>query len=209
MQDLTDRQKKVLKLIQLEKEKVGIEPSASTIARRLKMNVNGAVGHLKALERKGFLKKPPNGRAGYMQLITEDSDSLQEFEIPMLGQIAAGFAKEVYDNPKEILDLRRDSFGKDVLALKVSGDSMSEDGIFDEDAVIITTQVRDMNEKSILAVCVRGNEVTLKRIRKVRLDHRDYIDLVPSNKNFKTVRYPVKEVEIVGKMTGLVRKFKN
>ena len=208
MSTLTERQARVLKIIQSEKQRSGIEPSLTQLAQKLKMNVNGASGHLKALERKGFLKRPIHARAGYYQLVEIPEDSkFSSYEIPLLGEIAAGFAKESYEQSGEVLDLRRESFGKQVFALNVRGESMSEDGIIDNDTVIISTQISDIKDQSIFAVCIRKNEVTLKRIKKLKLDGKEYIELVPSNKNFKNLKYPIKDVEIIGKMVGLVRKY--
>ncbi len=206
MKDLTPRQKKVLDIIQLEKDKSGAEPTISMIAEKLQINFNGALGHITALERKGFINKVSRGGTSYIKLADDSLDEPAPHEIPMVGIIAAGPAKESFEN-NETLDLSRHSFGKEIYALKVSGQSMSEDGIFDGDSVLISTQSLNLNDKTIFAVRVNQNEVTLKRIKKTKIQNKEFLDLIPSNKTFKVMRHPLEEVEVIGKIAGLIRRY--
>lgn len=205
MRELTPRQRKVLNLIEQEKAKTGFEPSSSLLARKLKINPNGVTGHLKALEKKGYLKRNAV-RRGILQL-TQDLGLASEdgFEIPLLGDIPAGMPQEAIESSDEKLSLARTSFGPAVFALRVSGQSMTGDGILPGDHVLISTAERDYHRQSIFAVRIDNTEVTLKRLERPKGEPH-LLHLIPSNKDFAVKTVPAKEVEIIGKMVGLVRR---
>jgi repressor LexA len=126
--------------------------------------------------------------------------------IPILGRVAAGqplFAEQNFDG---MLDLQMllDTSG-DVFALRVSGDSMIEDGIFDGDLVIVRAQPKVENGE--IGVVVVGDEATVKRIYDDGATWR----LVPANSTMEPIVIPKRKgerVRIAGKVVGVVRKIR-
>ncbi|MNL25927.1 LexA repressor [compost metagenome] len=94
-------------------------------------------------------------------------------------------------------------------ALKVQGDSMIEDGIHDEDVILVQKQ-NTANNGDIVVATVE-NEATVKRIYfRARPDSGSsdkMVELRPSNSTMKSMWYPPEEVEIRGILVGLLRKF--
>ncbi|WP_374021183.1 transcriptional repressor LexA [Bdellovibrio bacteriovorus] len=94
-------------------------------------------------------------------------------------------------------------------ALKVQGDSMIEDGIFDEDIILV--QKQDSASNGDIVVATVENEATVKRIYvRARPDSgssEKLVELRPSNSTMKSMWYSPEEVEIRGIVVGLIRKF--
>jgi len=89
---------------------------------------------------------------------------------------------------------------KDVFALKVRGDSMIDDGIFDGDYVIIQ-RIENPTNGDIVVSLLDGENVTLKRFYK----EKDRIRLQPANKSYKPIY--TQSVSIQGKVLGVIRKY--
>ena len=85
---------------------------------------------------------------------------------------------------------------------EVSGDSMIEAGILDGDYALVrkTTTARD---GEIVVALVRDEEATLKYLRredgKIRLD--------PANAAYEAQIYRPDEVQVQGKLAGLLRRY--
>lgn len=94
-------------------------------------------------------------------------------------------------------------------ALKVQGDSMIEDGIFDEDIILI--QKQDSASNGDIIVATVDNEATVKRVYiRPRPDSGSsdkMVELRPSNSTMKSMWYSPDEVSIRGIVVGLIRKF--
>jgi repressor LexA len=135
-----------------------------------------------------------------------DSPSAARFlpqRIPLVAVVPAGAPRAVEEQAGEFVELSAEWFGSgDLRAVRVSGDSMSGDAIRDGDIAIIRIQPT-AEPGEIVAVRIAGEEVTLKRIR--RRGNR-WIDLVPSNPEYPVRRVPAKNVEIIGKLVGILRR---
>jgi repressor LexA len=94
-------------------------------------------------------------------------------------------------------------------ALKVQGDSMIEDGIFDDDIILI--QKQDSANNGDIIVATVDNEATVKRFylrsRPETHDDLKWVELRPSNSSMKTMWFNPEQVEIRGIVVGLIRKF--
>ena len=90
--------------------------------------------------------------------------------------------------------------GKETFALKVTGDSMIEDGILDGDLVIIRRQ--DTGENGDIVCALIGNEATLKRFQR----KGNQITLKPANSKYEPIVVSKGEFRILGKATGVIRK---
>ena len=140
-------------------------------------------------------KKEENQPRG-VSLFEQTPDSI---EIPMLGLIAAGSPIEPIENPEPIsIPKNLISSRGDYYALRVKGNSMIEDGICDQDIVVIKSQSVANNGETIVAITEEG--ATLKVFK----NQNGKISLEPRNKNLSNI-YP-KLLEIKGKFVGLIRK---
>lgn len=192
---LTPKQKRILDFITAFTKKKDYAPSLEEIGNKFSLVISTVHQHVKALQTKGYLKKEENQPRG-VSLFEEKPDST---EIPLLGIIAAGKPIEPIETPEPIkvpkgMVSKRGNY----YALKVEGDSMVEDGIWDEDVVIIKHQQTADDRDVVVAVTEDG--ATLKRFR-IR-DGKIYLE--PRNKNLENI-YP-KHLEIKGKFCGLIRK---
>lgn len=192
---LTPKQKKILDFITGFSQKKGFAPSLEEIANKFGLVISTIYQHVKALETKGYLKKENNQPRG----ITLPKQSPESVEIPLLGLIAAGSPIEPIENPEPI-KVPRTLVSKhgDYYALKVQGDSMIEDGIWNDDIVVIKSQPNAEDKETVVAITEDG--ATLKILRK----QNGKVYLEPRNKRLDNI-YP-KELEIRGKFCGLIRK---
>jgi repressor LexA len=192
---LTVKQKKILDFITSFNKKHGYAPSLEEIASHSKLNAISTVHHhIKALKTKGYLKKEENQPRG----VSPFEKTPETTEIPLLGFIAAGKPIEPIENPEPIKVPKAMVTKKgNYYALKVEGDSMVEDGIWNNDIVIVKQQ--QVADDRDIVVAITEDGATLKMFRK----RNGSIYLEPRNKSYSLI-YP-KELEIRGKFVGLIR----
>ena len=118
--------------------------------------------------------------------------------IPLLGTIAAGAPIEAIENTEQI-SLQSEFGSQDTFALKVQGDSMLGDGIFDGDHVVCKKTQTVQNGK-IVAAIVDGDSATVKRFYK----EAGRIRLEPSNPKYEPIY--TQNCTIAGVVVGLMRK---
>jgi len=191
---ITPKQKTVLDFITKYAIEKGYSPSLVEIGDKLSLAISTVHQHVTALKTKGYLKKEENQPRG-MSLLEATPETA---EIPLLGIIAAGVPIEPIENPEPIkvpktLVSKHGNF----YALKVQGDSMIEDGIWDGDIVIVKHQQTADNGDTVVAITENG--ATLKRYRV----QNGKIYLEPRNSKLDNI-YP-KSLEIRGKFVGLLR----
>lgn len=193
---LTKRQKQTLDFISLFKKKRGIAPSLDEIKTHLKLSsVSTAHHHVKKLQEAGYLKKEYNQPRAVSP--TEEKEII---DVPLVGTIAAGFPIEAIEMANETISVSKDEVGKTGkhYALRVQGNSMIDEGIFDGDIVIIRKQESAENGQTVVAV-IDNNEATLKKFyRETR-----QIRLQPANPTL----FPIyrEEVEIRGIVIKIIR----
>ena len=199
--DLTLRQKQIYEFLAKTVREKGYAPSIPEIGQRFKIaSTNGVSDHLKALERKGYIRRIGN-RA--MEILSPSGRPLLSGarEVPILGRIRAGIPLLAEENIEGFLTVPPEiARGRELFALKVKGDSMIEDGILEGDCVIIRRQETAENGEIVAALI--GAEATLKRFYR----KGDTVTLKPSNKNYPPLVLTRGEFRILGKGVGLVRK---
>lgn len=191
---ITPKQKHVLDFIVEYTAQNGYAPSLEEIGHKLSLAISTVHQHVTALKTKGYLKREDNQPRG-MSLLEKTADAT---EIPLLGIIAAGSPIEPIENPEPIkvpkaLVAKHGNF----YALKVQGDSMIDDGIWDGDVVVVKHQQTADNGDTVVAITENG--ATLKRYRS----QNGKIYLEPRNPRLDNI-YP-KSLEIRGKFVGLIR----
>lgn len=172
---LTARQREVLDFVNSLVREKGYSPSLKEIAKELKTsNLSTAQYFVGELEKKGYLKHDYYKNRGITPVE-------QEQTIPLLGYIAAGEPIEAISNPEPI-DVPIPILTKGGLhyALKVKGNSMIDEGIYDGDIVIIRKQETADNGQKVVAL-IDNHEATLKNFYK----ERGHIRLQPANKSME------------------------
>ena len=193
---VTKRQKEVLNFIEKYKKKKDYAPSLEDIKKHLKLSSVSTVHyHIKKLEKLGLLRK--NEHQPRSMTTTKEK---QMMSVPIVGTIAAGQPIEAIEIPdgSVLVDSRNYSSNDIFYALRVAGDSMIEEGIFDKDVVVIKKQSSAENGQTVVAI-IDDNEATLKKL--YRLENR--FKLVPANQTM--LPFYRKEVEVRGVVVNIIR----
>src|SRR3954471_2026281 len=155
---LTKRQKEVLDYLVAFETKHGYAPSFEEIGKGMKLSSLATVHkHIGTLEKKGFIRRGYNqsrsieilnpmplqrvnveNRKGKTAVDSKPGQPAGDFELPLLGCIAAGQPLEAVSNP-ETISLKEFGGKSNVYALRVKGNSMIEDHICDGDLVLVET----------------------------------------------------------------------
>ena len=145
---------------------------------------------------------PKNRRPVWSPVLeTADEESYSLIEIPLLGKITAGKPIERVEHDESI-KVPAHMVRKDTYALKVSGHSMIDDNIQDGDIVIIEKRLSAENGQSVVAL-INNEQVTLKKF----YIEADGIRLQPANPDMDPILLKNEEVEVLGVVTGVIRKF--
>ena len=201
---LTPRQEEILTYIKKYTAMHGYPPAIREICAGVGLNSPATVFvHIKNLEKNGYIKST-NNKFRTIELLV-DNEYLEKNEdvvkVPLLGKITAGNPITAIEQPDEYFDLPASLMPKsgEVFTLHVSGESMINKGIFDNDYVIVKRQ-NDAKNGDIVVAMTEENEVTLKTFYK----EKDYIRLQPENDTMEPLIFP--NVTILGKAIGLYRK---
>ena len=198
MESLTDIQQAVYDYTRKAVRQGQPFPSLRDIASQFGFQHTTARFHLKALEKKGFIRQRSQRVSDYLLPDEMNADS-QNFDL--VARIPAGAPLPVFDETRESFSVNHDFFGGgDIIGIRVIGDSMTGDAIADGDIAMIKRQ-QEANKGEILALRIDG-EITLKRIR---LDG-DRAQLLPSNPDHSVRVVPARQLEILGKLVGIIRK---
>jgi site-specific DNA-methyltransferase (adenine-specific) len=176
---ITKKQKQVLDFIKDYTEKKGYAPSLEEIKKKLKIvSVSTAHFHVRKLKEAGLIYKEENQPRAINIYETEKMVS-----VPLLGIIAAGEPIEAIEN-KETIAIPRSKLprGKEVYALRVSGDSMIDENIHNGDTVLIKRQNVAENGDKVVAL-INDNEATLKTFYR----EKGQVRLQPANKNYQPI----------------------
>jgi repressor LexA len=194
---LTERQREIYEFIREKIETRGYGPTVREIGQNFDIkSPNGVMCHLKALEKKGLIKRE-GFSARAIQLIDHRPPDVG---LPLLGQVAAGAPTPAVAQDERLQF--HDLFGgANNFALKVRGQSMIEDHISDGDYVIIRKQESAENGERVVAMI--NDEVTLKKFYR----KKDQIRLEPANGNMEPIIVGSGEdAKILGVLVGVVRK---
>lgn len=204
MEILTKKQGEILDFIKVYVANHGYPPTVREIAKKLKVNSPATIhSHLNKLAEKKYIKKDDSKNRAIELLV--DNEYLNKNEsivsIPLLGKIKAGLPIEAIENPNDFFDVPSYLIpkNKEIYALNVSGDSMINVGIYDNDIVLIEKQNIARNGDIVVAMNDE-NEVTLKTFYK----EKGYFRLQPENDTMEPII--LNNVTILGKAIGLYRK---
>lgn len=195
-QDLTTKQRDVLKFIYQTIKQNQLPPTIREIAAEFGFSSTGTVrDYLNALVSKGYLKIAA-GKSRAIELIKE-----AVFSVPILGKVQAGMPTLAVEDIEGYLNLDTIVFSDDsTFALRVKGDSMINTGIMPDDLVLVRKQNMAQTGETIVALI--GEEATVKILRR---RGQDYF-LEPANPKYNPILVD-DHTSIIGKVISVIRKF--
>jgi repressor LexA len=221
---LPPRQKQVLSLIAKLTEERGFPPSLAELAKAMGLKNRMTVHqHVVALKKKGLVMWEPGlnrslrladeaadldvsstgtiGGGTFEDTADEPEEEVEPTGIPFRGTIAAGRPLDAIQTD-EYLEVDTQYRDKGCYALKIKGDSMIEDGIYDGDYVIVKPEPSPRNGEIVVATLDDGS-ATLKRIYKEGARYR----LQPANSSMDPIYVDARDgLNIQGTVVALFRK---
>ena len=208
MDELTERQNEILKLVRELTEVSGYPPTRAEIAQRMGFrSVNAAEQHLRALEKKGAIEISSGASRGIRVLDARPSGrSSRLLELPVVGRVAAGspILAEEHVQGRYQVDPNLFTPRADFL-LRVRGMSMRDAGILEGDLLAVHKTLEARTGQIIVARL--ADEVTVKRYR--RRGHT--VELEAENPEFKTIEVDLRRepLTIEGIAVGVIRNGKS
>jgi repressor LexA len=213
MQGLTKRQEQTLDFIRSSIEDRGYPPTLREIGTHMGIrSTNGVNDHLRALERKGYLRRE-DMKSRALKLVEDaaptpirsagsDDDVI---EIPVVGRVAAGLPLLAEENVVDTVRVDRMLVrgGREVFGLRVTGDSMIEAGIFAGDYIFVRKQ--STADRGDVVVALIGDEATVKHF----YPERDYVRFQPANAKMAPILVRAsdfKSTMLLGKVVGVYRR---
>jgi repressor LexA len=198
---VTRRQKEVLDFISAFVERNGYSPSFEEIARGLDLKSLATVHkHITNLQNKGALQRGHN-RSRSIDVLPQRSRVRSFDRLPLMGRIVAGLPVEAVQT-SESISLSDIVGNREVFALEVRGDSMRDEHIVDGDYVLVE-RTRSARDGEIVVALVKGSETTLKRFYL----EGPVVRLQPSNIDMEPIYVPAPQVEIQGRVLGMIRRY--
>lgn len=208
MGELTSRRRQILEFIRGFVEDKGYSPTVRDIGKGCGISSPAAVQrHLNILKEEGYIRREPEVFRS-ISIVEKEGEGVTS--VPLLGTIAAGKPISVPNSdtwtaiPEETLRLPEDlTQGKgNIFALKVKGTSML-DALIDDGDIVLMEQASTANDGEMVALWLKDEqEVTLKRIYR----DSDKLRLQPANKQMNPIYQDPGNVEIQGKVIGVIRK---
>ncbi len=214
MQGLTKRQAQTLEYIRQSIEERGYPPTLREIGEYMGIrSTNGVNDHLRALERKGYLRRE-DMKSRALRLVhaapeaeaAPVADDGQTRDIPILGRVAAGLPllaeEHILDTVRVDQSMVRGNHN--VFGLRVQGDSMIEAGILSGDYIFVRQQ--STAERGQIVVALIGEEATVKYY----YPEKDYIRFQPANAAMAPIlvrAMDFKPTMLLGVMVGLYRAY--
>jgi len=224
---LTKKQHELLMFIHERIKETGVSPSFDEMKEALDLASKSGIHRLiTALEERGFIRrlahraralevvkmpdqaapgrrgfKPEVVQGGGRPIVAEAANDTRE--LSLMGRIAAGTPIAAIEHETARYPVPEAMLGAgEHYLLEIEGDSMIEAGILNGDLVIIKSSDTATSGDIVVAL-VEGEEATLKRLRKKGAS----IALEPANRNYETRIFGPDQVEVQGKLVGLIRRY--
>jgi repressor LexA len=200
LEPLSPRQRAALEALQQVLATSGRPPTRAELGSNLGVSPQTADFHLRALERKGYLKLGRSSRS--IHLLITDIGHFSEENIPILGHVAAGVPILAIENQEGRLP--RISGSAADFALRVAGDSMVDAGILDGDLVLVQQVHTASSGEIVVALVGEGEEMeaTVKRY----LPKHDHVVLRPENANMEDIVVRREDnFSLAGRVVGVMR----
>jgi repressor LexA len=219
---LTDRQQAILDFITQSIDERGYPPTLREIGEHFGIrSTNGVNDHLRALEKKGHLQREDLKSRALRPVGAPSSSSAARgqgaaramgadlggdiVEVPVIGRVAAGLPLLAVENVQDTVHVDKFFIGqtREVFALRVKGESMIEDGIFDGDYIFVKKQLQASRGEIVVAMI--GDEATVKRY----YPEGDTIRFQPANATMQPIivrKKDFRSVNLIGIVVGVYRK---
>ncbi len=155
--------------------------------------------HLKQLERKGYIRMPGKNQKRGLTLVEMGGKTVL---LPLSGVVAAGRPIEAVETP-ETVGVPDEMLGLgDYFALRIRGQSMIEEGIFDGDTIVVRSQASAESGQTVVALV--DGEATVKKYYR----WTDGVELRPANPEMDSIFVHEGEFAIRGVVVGLMRRYR-
>ncbi len=211
MQGLTKRQEQTLDFIRLSIRERGYPPTLREIGEHMGIrSTNGVNDHLRALERKGYLRRE-DMKSRALRLVDEPaSEPVAEsgedvVEVQVLGRVAAGLPLLAEENVIDTVHVDKMMVrgSREVFGLRVAGDSMIDAGILSGDYIFVRKQ--STADRGDIVVALIGDEATVKHY----YPEKDYIRFQPANSQMAPILVRASDFRstmLLGKVVGVYRR---
>jgi len=208
---LTKRQAEILNFIKTHIQYSGFPPTISEIQGQFSFRSPNAVQeHLKALVRKGQIRRNPNQWRG-LELVASNKSKGEKVQsstvsIPLIGRVNAGLPVLAEENFEGTISVDRSLVGRatGLFALQVRGDSMIKAGIYEGDIAI--AQQQSIAVHGDIVIGLLGDEATVKRFHR----KNKVIMLQPENDNMQPIKVNGgSDFKILGKVIATLHRIGN
>jgi len=204
---ISQRQHAILNFIRRHIAEHGYPPTVREIGEAVKLSSSSTVhAHLKSLEERGLIQRDAVLTRAIK--LTEDAPLPSEpsfttepvnfRRLPIVGSVAAGKPFLAVEDIEDYFELPQSFVSGESFMLKIRGESMIEDGIFNGDLIVVRRQGSAENGETVVAMI--DGEATCKRFYK----EASRIRLQPANSTMEPIY--ADSPEIVGKVVGVIRK---
>ena len=201
MAESKDKQSEIYEFLKTYTESKGYPPSVREICEAVSLKSTSTVhGHLKRLEKKGLIKRDPS-KPRALEIAELATPKTEMINIPIVGKITAGLPILATENIEDTFSLPLNfiKHDKELFMLRVSGESMINAGINDNDLAIIE-RCNDASNGEIVVALI-DDSATIKRFFK----EKDHIRLQPENDTMSPII--VDNCSILGKLVGIFRAY--
>tara|TARA_B110000438_G_scaffold297426_1_gene343795 strand:- start:189 stop:833 length:645 start_codon:yes stop_codon:yes gene_type:complete len=208
---LTDRQYQILEFIDTQSREKGFPPSVREIGHAVGLSSSSTVqAHLSTLQKLGYLRRSDPGKPRAIEVCFDPVSGAaikrsKVQHVPLVGDVAAGVTVFRQENVEESLPLPSEFTGDGTLfMLRVKGDSMTGDGILDQDYVVVKADTEKPSAKDLVVVEIpeADGTVGVKRLR-----HEGKVAIISSsNPDYEDQKYPANEVKVIGRVVTVLRK---
>lgn len=206
---LTRKQQEVFDFLLQNQDQFAHPPTLEELCTAIGLKSRGSLhNHIKALIKENLIEEPGRKQRGIRlteyakEMINRPPDD--QNVLPFVGFIAAGRPIEAIENITYMAIPEQLKTQKPCYVLRVKGDSMLEEGIYDGDWVIIEQRSHARNGEIVVAL-VNKAEATLKFIEQ----YPHEVLLIPANSKMEAMRYHPEQVEIQGVLVGQMRSYTN
>ena len=203
---LTRKQQEIFDFLIQNQDSFRHPPTLEELCASLGVSSRGSLhAHIKALVDAKLIESPERKQRGirltdYARQFISGMEA--EASLPFVGTIAAGRPIEAVETISYMAIPDQLKTEKPCYVLKIKGDSMVEEGIFDGDWVIIEQRSYARNGEIVVAL-INKSEATLKFIEQY--PHETL--LIPANSKMEAMRYKPEQVEIQGVLVGQMRSY--
>ncbi len=208
MKKLQDPKKSIYDFIVQFYEKHHFPPTVREIGAAVGLASTSTVHtHLAKLEKEGLIQRNPSKQRSIVLTPSEKFTAAYGVTVPMVGNVAAGIpilaVENIEDEFTMPFQLLHGAQKGEVFLLKVEGASMIDTGMLHGDYLVVHNGLQ-VNNGDIVVARIQGERATVKRFYK----EKDRVRLQPENATMQPIYAALSDVEVVGKVVGLMRNFK-